>query len=457
MKTQAMLPIIAAALALSGCTMIPKYERPSAPIAARYPVGPDTNATPAAAEISWREVFPDERLNKLIEHALTNNLDFRVAILNVEQSRAQYRITRSDSFPHVNGSGSFVRSGAANRTADSWNASLGTTAYELDLFGRVRSLNAQSLEKFLATAEARRSAQISLVAQVAEDYFTLLETGEQLALARQTLAAVRESYALNRATFEAGASSELDLRTAEGQVENANINVLTFERQLALAENALPLLLGGVLPDDLPRPGAFSATNQVAEIPSGLPSELIGRRPDILEAEHTLKAANAGIGAARAQFFPTITLTGSLGTTSSEFEKLFGAGTGIWSFSPQVTLPIFTAGQTRANVDSAKVGAQIEIAHYQKAIQTAFREVADALATTRSYSEQLTAQGALIQAQQRRYELANLRYRQGDDTYLNVLSAQQDLYSAQQNQITAQLNRLTSQIALFKALGGGWK
>jgi multidrug efflux system outer membrane protein len=448
--------LLAAMLALAGCTMMPQYRRPAAPVADQFPGVTEIQAG-NAADIAWKNVFADERLKQLIGLALTNNLDLRVAMLNVEQSRAQYRVTRSASFPGVNGSGSYTRSGDFSTAADSWSASLGSTAYEVDLFGRVRSLNRQALEKYFATAEARRSAQITLVSEVADEYFVWREAEEQLRVARQTLAAVQESYDLNNATFAAGASSELDLRTAEGQVQSAKINVLTYERQIAQAQNYLAVLIGRPLPADLNAPQPFSDTNLVADIPAGLPSELVQRRPDIIEAEHTLKAANANIGAARAAFFPRITLTGSLGTSSSQFEELFGSGTGTWSFSPQVTVPIFTGGQNRADLDSAKVSARIEVANYQKAIQTAFREVADALVANRSYASQIVAEAALINTQQRRYDLATLRYRQGDDTYLNVLSAQQELYSAQQGQIQAQYNKLSSQISLYKALGGGWQ
>ena len=451
------LSLLAVVLALSGCTMIPKYERPAMPVAAQYPEATEAKAGPAASDIAWQNFFAEERLKKLIELALANNRDLRVAMLNVEQSRAQYRITRSTSFPSVNGGGSFTRSHAADVTSDQWSASLGTTAYELDLFGRVRSLNKQALEKYFATAEAQRSAQISLVAEVADEYFTLRQAEEQLQLARQTLATVQESYDLNKATFNAGAANELDLRTAEGQVQTAKINILTYERQLAQAQNALVLLVGQSLPTDLPAPRSLSDTNVVADIPAGLPSELVQRRPDILQAEHTLRAANANIGAARAAFFPSIKFTGSIGTTSDEFSKLFGAGTGVWSFSPQVTVPIFTGGQNRADLDSAKVSARIEVANYEKAIQTAFREVADALVANSSYAAQIDAEAALINAQKIRFDLANARYRQGEDSYLNVLSAQQDLYSAQQGLLQAQFNKLASQISLYQALGGGWK
>ena len=448
--------VSAVILLLSGCTMIPEYERPAVSVAANYP---DTAASSIsnATEIAWQDVFADERLKCLIRLALTNNLDFRVATLNVEQSQAQYRITRSASLPTVNGNGSYTKSHASDMTADSWSASLGTTAYEADLFGRVRSLNRKALEKYFATAEAQRSAQITLVAGVANEYFVLREAEEQLHLARQTLTAVQESCDLIKATFDAGASSELDLRTAEGQVQTAKINVLSYERQRTQAENYLVLLIGQPLPADLPASRPFSEACLAAEIPAGLPSDLIQRRPDILQAEHTLKAANANIGAARAAFFPAISLTASAGSTSPEFDKLFSSGAGVWSFSPQITLPLFTGGKNRADLKSAKVGERIEVANYQKAVQTAFREVADALVAVSSYSSQIEAETLLISAQQRRHDLANLRYHQGEDTYLNVLSAQQDLYSAQQNRITAQYNKLAGRISLYEALGGGWK
>jgi outer membrane protein, multidrug efflux system len=445
----------AGALLLTGCAMIPKYERPVAPVASQYPGVNQTN-TSAAAAMSWTNYFADERLKQLIGLALTNNCDFQVAVLNVEQSRAQYRITRSASFPAVDASGSYQKSHAAGVTSDQWNASLGSTAYEVDLFGRVRSLNRQALEQYFATVEGKRSAQVSLVAEVATVYFTLRQTEEQIALAKQTLQTVQDSYALNKATFDAGASSELDLRTAEGQVQTAKINLLTYERAREQAENYLVLLIGQPMPTNLPPPRAFNDTNLLADIPAGLPSELLQQRPDILQAEHTLKAANANIGAARAAFFPTITMTASVGSTSAEFEKLFGGGTGVWSFSPQVTVPIFTAGENLASLDAAKVSKRIEVQNYMKAIETAFREVADALVASRSYTEQIGEESILVTAQQRRFGLANLRYRQGEDTYLNVLSSQQDLYNAQQDLLQARFRQLSSQISLYKAVGGGW-
>ena len=448
--------LLSGVLALSGCKMIPRYERPAPPVSGNFPSVSATNET-HAADIAWQDFIAEERLRKLVELALANNRDLRVAVLNVEQSRAQYRITRSSSFPTIDASGGYTRSGNFHVSSEQWSASIGTTAYEVDLFGRVRSLNRQALEKFFATDEARRSAQISLVAEVATQYFGLREVEEQLELARRTLTTVQDCYALNKASFDAGAINQLDLRTAEGQVQTAQINVLAYERQRAQAENALVLLVGQSPPADLPAPRSFGETNALAEVAPGLPSELVQRRADILQAEYTLKAANANIGAARAAFFPRITFTSSIGTTSSQLSDLFGAGTGVWSFSPQITLPIFTGGQNRADLDSAKISTRIEVANYEKAIQTAFREVADALVATGSYAQQAGAEAKLAETQQRRFDLASLRYREGEDSYLNVLSAQQDLYSAQQGLLQVQYNRLASQISLYKALGGGWK
>jgi len=463
--------MIAAASLGAGCTMIPKYERPAAPVATVYPGATTASGQLAAAELSWTNFISEPRLATLISLALTNNRDLRVAVLNVAESRAQYRISRADLFPTVDASGSFTRSqasaigvapgaggsSASSFTSSEWSAGIGTTDYEVDLFGRVRSLSREALEKYFATVEARRSAQITLVAEVATQYFAQRQAEEQLGLARQTLAAVQASYALNQATFDAGATTELDLRTAEGQVQTAKINILDYERQRRQAGNALALLVGEPIPAGLPASGPFDRTNLLAAIPAGLPSELLEQRPDILAAEHTLKAANADIGSARAAFFPRLTLTTSIGTTSSQFSQLFGSGTGVWSFAPQITVPIFAGGQLRADLEASKINRSIEVANYEKAIQTAFREVADALDGTTAYAAELAEQATLIAAQSRRYELANLRYRQGEDTYLNVLSAQQDLYSAQQNRLLTQYSLLAGQISLYQALGGGWK
>ena len=461
-------------LALSGCTLSPRYERPAAPVASEFPgaaAGSPQGSTPgsagaSAAQIGWQTFIAEPRLQKLVELALAGNRDLRVATLNVQQSQAQYRITRSSAFPTLDASGGYSRqhssvvtsgSTSSGFTTESWNASVGVTAYELDLFGRVRSLSEQALQQYFATEEAQRSARLSLVAEVATQYFTLREAEEQLALAHQTLDSVQQLYQLNQALFNAGAVGELDLRTAEGQVQNARINVLTYERLVAQGQNALVLLIGAPIPQELPASGPFDDSTLLAQIPPGMPSDLLERRPDILQAEHVLQAANANVGAARAAFFPTISLTGSVGRSSSELSDLFGGSSRTWSFAPQISVPIFTGGRNRANLDVSQIETRIEVANYEKSIQTAFREVADALIADSTFASEIEAPGVAIQAQQRRLELADARYRQGEDTYLNVLSAQQDLYSARQGRLQAQFNRLSSHIALYKALGGGWE
>ncbi len=457
---------------LTGCTLAPRYERPVAPISQTWPNGSAyaTNElsgfmTNTAAEIGWREFFQDARLQKLIDLALANNRDLRVAVLNVEQSRAQYRIQRSDLLPTISAGASGTRQrtpGDINGTGkaitdNQYDVSLASTAYEVDLFGRVRSLNKQALENYFATEEARRSVHIALVAEVAIQYLTERQLNEQLALTRQTLAAVQSSYDLNKHSFDAGTASELDLQTSAAQVQTARANVAVYERQRAQAENALVLLIGQPLPDNLPPAKSLNEQNLSGALPADLPSDLLQRRPDILQAEHLLKAANANIGAARAAFFPRILLTGSAGTASLQLSDLFTGPAAAWSFGPQISVPIFAGGRNRATLDAAKISTRIEVAQYEKSIQSAFREVADALAARTTLEEQLEAEGALVAAEQRRYGLADVRYRNGVESYLAVLTAQQDLYSAQQRILQSRLARLSNLITLYKALGGGWE
>lgn len=459
-----LFPVSVTALLLGGCTMAPHYERPAAPVAAAFPTAGGTGAA-SAADIGWREFFTDPRLQKLIELSLANNRDYRVATLRVEQARAQYQIQRSALLPTITAGASGARgrtpgdlnSSGFPMTSSQYSANVGITAYELDLFGRVQSLRDKALETYFATEEAARATQLSLVAQVASQYLALLQFEEQVNVTRQTLAAVSESYKLRQRSYEVGTLSELDFRTAEVQVQTARTNLASSTRVRDQAINTLVLLVGEPLPADLPAGRKLSEQSLLSDLPAGLPSDLLQRRPDILAAEHTLKAANASIGAARAAFFPSISLTGSLGTASAELSGLFKNGSEAWSFSPAIRLPLFTGGSNRANLDAAKVGKLIEVANYEQSIQTAFREVADALVARATYTEQIEAQQALVQAQQRRFELSDLRYKNGVDNYLAVLLAQQDLYNAQQNLIQAQAARLTNLVTLYKALGGGWQ
>lgn len=451
---------------LGGCTMVPKYERPAAPVSGTWPQGmTQNNATnAAAAETDWRDFFADPQLQKLIGLALENNRDLRIAALRVEQARAQYRIQRAGLFPGVQGDASLVRHKTSGNISTFAPGTVLTTytvdvgaAYEVDLFGRVRSLKREALEKYFASDEARKSVQISLISQVASGYLTLLQWQEARAIAQQTLEAVQSSFNLNKRSFEAGAASELDLRTAEAQVETARVNVASYAQLVAQSENALVLLLGQPLPDHPASGQTLQQQHLLANLPLGIPSEVLQRRPDILAAEHTLKAANADIGAARAAFFPQILLTGSAGSASAKLTDLFTGPSATWSFSPQITVPIFDVGGTRSKLDVSKISRRIEVANYEQAIQTAFREVADALATRAALEEKLQAQERLLNAQQKRFDLTNARYRQGVDSYLDVLLAQQDLYAAQQNLLQFQAARLLNAVTLYRALGGGWK
>ncbi|WP_438480301.1 efflux transporter outer membrane subunit [Oleiharenicola lentus] len=462
-----LVPALTAAVLFSGCTMAPRYERPASPVATTYPTDSAATSSPAAAataDLGWREFFTDPRLQKLIELSLANNRDLRVATLRVEQARAQYRIQRAALLPTVNATGNGSRAktpGDLNTTgqpiiSEQFSVGLGFTAYELDLFGRVQSLKDRTLGTYLASNEAARSTHLALVAQVATQYLTVRQLEEQAAIARQTLEAVQSSYDVRKRSFEVGTLGELDLRTSEIQVQTARSGLASYTRLRAQAENTLAVLVGQPLPADLPAGRALREQGLLAELPAGVPSDLLQRRPDILAAEHTLKAANANIGAARAAFFPRIALTGSFGTSSADLDGLFKAGSEAWSFAPSISVPIFAAGANRANLDVANVSKQIEVANYEKAIQTAFREVADGLIARSTFREQLDAQAALLAAQQRRFELSDLRYQNGVDNYLVVLLAQQDLYTAQQALVQSRAAELINLVTLYKALGGGW-
>ncbi len=450
-------------LTLAGCSLAPSYERPATPVATSYQDSA-TSTAPNVADLAWDKFFQDARLQALIRTALENNRDLQVAALNVERVRALYNIQRTALIPSLNA----TASGSRRRTPGDLNASgqsivsssyqvgLEIPSYELDFFGRVTSLRDQVLQQYLATEEAQRSAQLSLVSTLARQYFTVLATEEQLALARQTLAAAEHSYALNLKSFKAGVASELDLRTAEAQRESVRASTAALEQSRDLAQNALTLLVGATLPADLPAPGTLATQNLIDDLPAGLPSDLLTRRPDIRAAEHTLQAANANIGVARAAFFPSVKLTAFGGTSSAELDGLFAGGSKTWSFAPSLNLPIFAAGRNKAQLNVAKIEKRIEIAHYEKAIQGAFREVSDALATNRSIGTQVEAQTARTAAAQRRYDLTESRYKAGVDSYLSLLLAEQELFSAQQQLISARLARLNNLTSLYAALGGGW-
>lgn len=464
MNNMKRLTPLALALVLAGCVnLAPKYERPQAPVAAAFPTVEGTVnsgnavANQAPAAITWQRFFTDARLQRLITLALANNRDLRVSILNIEAARAQYRIQRSNEFPAVNAgiTGQRQTTGKDQPISSVYQAGLSVSAFELDFFSRVKNLSDAALAQFLATEEARKTAQISLIAQVANTYLTYLADEELLALVQQTLKTREESLRLTQLRFDNGVSSKLDLQQAVSLVETARTTLAQAQRQRAQDLNLLTLLIGQPIPDNLPA-GATLATTNLPDLPAGMPSDLLAVRPDIRAAEQQLMAANANIGAARANYFPRITLTGSAGTASSQLSGLFKSGTFGWTFAPQAIMPLFDFGRTRAGVEGARAQRDIAVAQYEKSIQTAFREVADALAGQATYSEQLRAQQAVAAAETDRFNLSDLRYRNGTASYLDLLDAQRSLFIAQQQAIQANLQRLQNQVTLYRVLGGGW-
>jgi outer membrane protein, multidrug efflux system len=451
---------------LWGCTLAPRYSKPASPVPAEWPTGAayqdvKTSASTPAAELPWQEFFTDGRLREIISIALNNNRDLRLAVLNVEKARAMYGIQRAELWPSVNaiGSGSQERvpadlstTGSA-RTNERYDVKLGVSSWEIDFFGRIQSLNDKALEEYLATDQARRGAQILLVSSIANTYLALAADRENLKLAAATLETQDASYKLIRKRQDVGLASELDLRRAQSQVDMARGDVARSTQLTAQDENALSLLVGSALPPAL-LPADLGSVSPPQEISPGLSSELLLRRPDVMAAEHQLKAANANIGAARAAFFPRISLTATLGTASAELSGLFGGGSGTWSFVPVIALPIFDA-RTWSAYKVTKAEKEISVAQYEKAIQAAFREVADALAVRGTVNQQIAAQQSLVDAVKETYRLSNSLYTKGMDSYLGVLDAQRSLYGAQQGLVALHLARVANLVTLYKVLGGG--
>jgi len=452
------LPALAAAATLAGCSMMPTYERPAAPVATDWPGVAPGSASAPAAEVAWQDFFADPALKQLIDIALLNNRDLRVAALNIEQARSQLGIKRADQFPSVNAAATGSRTPTSSGGISSaYTVGLLATAYELDFFGRVASLKEQALAQYLATLEGRNTAQISLMATVAQTWLSLLADEELLALTRQTLDTRESSFKLVQLRFDNGASSGLDLRLSQSLVEAARVTLAQQQRQRALDENALRLLLGQALPPEL---AARLATPQLTvlrlpELPSGLPSDLLTRRPDIRQAEQQLIAANANIGAARAAFFPRISLTAGVGSASSALDGLLKNGSWGFTLAPQLLLPLFDAGRNQAGLDSSKAGREIAVAQYEKSIQSAFREVADALAARDTLARQLQATQNQLEAETNRLRLTNLRLENGVASQLESLDAQRSLFGVQQALVQTRLAYLQNQVVLFKTLGGG--
>ncbi|MGE4429561.1 MAG: efflux transporter outer membrane subunit [Sphingobium sp.] len=468
----------ALAMSLSACNMAPRYERPALPVPAATPQGPaytgDTGDQAAAdlADTSWTEFFTDDRLREVIGLSLANNRDLRVALANVEQARAQYRAQRADIFPTVGASGgaTYQKSpfatmggggagggaGMSGRT-DIYTASLGISAWEIDLFGRVRNLSEAAQQQFFAAQENRNAAQVTLIAEIATAWLTMAADQEQLALARKTEAAFRQTLDLTEARFKAGVSSELDVRQARTSHDQARSDIAALTTRIAQDRNALDLLAGtplseALLPQDLSGKGVT-----LARLPGDLPSDILLKRPDIAAAEHQLMAANANIGAARAAFFPNISLTATFGTLSLGLSNLFAKGSESWSVAPSASLPIFDAGRNAGNLRYAKATRDAMVATYEKTVQTAFREVADALARRGTIDTQVEAQTSLRDNSQGAYRLSEARFKAGIDPFLTTLDSQRSYYSAEQSLLATQLVREANAVELYRALGGGLK
>jgi multidrug efflux system outer membrane protein len=457
----------AALIFMNGCSLAPNYTQPAAPIPAEWPQGPSykdsrtTAEAQAAWKLSWQAFFTDPKLQQIIETALNNNRDLRLALLNVEKAAALYGIQKAELFPSINAAGAMssqripadLSSSGAARTQDQYSVNLGVASWEIDFFGRIRSLKDSALENYLATDEAKRSAQILLIAATAGAYLNLAADRENLNLAKTTLQAQQDVYRIINRRYEVGLANEVDVKRSQTQVDTVRGDIARFTQQIALDENALNLLMGSPAPADLLSASLSDILGPQA-FSSGISSEILLNRPDILAAEHRLKGANANIGAARAALFPRIALTTSVGTASSNLSGLFGSGSGTWSFAPQIVMPIFDARLWSA-YDAARIESEIALTSYQKAIQVAFREVADALAVNGTVGEQLSAQQSLVNAVEIIYSRSELRYQKGIDSYLSVLDAQRTLNSARQGLIALRLARLANQVRLFAVLGGG--
>lgn len=466
------LVVVFSAAFLCACSALlaPGYQRPAAPIPNAWPTGPayGTSGTVAAGtitELGWHRVILDVRLQELVALALKNNRDLRIAALNIEKARAQYGISRANMFPSVNAVSSGTHSQSAldlsgssssGRVSHSYSAEIGFSSYELDVFGKVQSQLDAAKESWLQQVELRNSLQISLIAEVAAAYLSLAADQESLRLAKATWASQQQSLFLARQRFGLGVISQIDVSQVQSSVDAASIDLAAYTAQVEQDRNALAVLLGHQIPDALvPIDGLLDGDPIVKNIPAGLSSDVLLRRPDLRAAEHALKAANANIGAARAAFFPSITLTANTGTASDDINRLFRGGNGSWSFVPQINLPIFSGGSLMASLEAAKISRDINVATYEQEIQTAFREVSDALAQYGTINDQLRAQQSLVQATQQSYRLSLLRYRSGIDSYLVVLDSQRSLYAAQKNLLGTKRSQQINLITLYKVLGGG--
>ncbi|MGR3906018.1 efflux transporter outer membrane subunit [Burkholderia sp. SR8] len=465
MRSLILSAAVCAALALSACSLTPALVKPGMPVPTAYTAAAAADLHANAADLGWRTMFGDRRLQRLIEVALRNNRDLRLAALNVEAAEAQFGIQRSARLPSIGAGASFTRQRTAadlqsnpplfESTQNQYGVNVGISAFEIDLFGRVKSLSDAAFARYLATDHGRRAVQISLVGAVADAYFAERLAQEQRALAERTLGDWQQSLDLARRLKEAHQASGVDIAQAEGQVASATADLEARTRAVEQARNAMRALLGSEPPKDLPAPLPLEQQPVITQLPAGLPSELLFRRPDIQQAEQNLVAANADIGAARAAFFPRLSLTSSIGFLSPAMGSLFAGGQNVWSFAPQVTMPIFQGGRLRSELRVAEVRKSSAVAEYERAIQTAFREVADGIAGRETFGRQIEAQTRVVASAERRTDLSNLRYRAGVEGRLELLDSQRQLYAARQALLDLRRSELANAVALYKALGGG--
>ncbi len=468
MNNKSLTQILAISLLLlQGCTMMPKYSRPVLPVADKWnsnvnQISPEEKSEPVD-KTGWKDFFTLPQLQKVIQTALDNNRDLRVAALNVEAARQLYRVKRSDLLPHIDGEASGARQNIPKNISSTgqeyissrYETNLASTAFELDLFGKLRSQNKAALDTYLATQSARDAVQIALIAETANAYLQLMAERKILKVTEETLSTQNKSYELISKSYAKGVGSKLDVAQVRTAVETAKANNALYTRLVAQDENALQLLLGSSENISLDEKTLDDITFE-KKLPVDVPSKVLLERPDVKKAEYELQSANANIGAARAAFFPTISLTGSYGFASSDLSNLFSAGSGgAWSFAPSVTMPIFEAGKNAANLKYTQVQKDIAIAEYEKSIQTAFKEVSNELAALQTLSDELEARRQLVNATKETYDLSYARYKQGIDSFLSVLDAQRSLFIAEQNVIETKKSLFSNQVNLYKALGGG--
>ncbi len=453
-------------ICINGCSLIPGYQKPETAIEGTWPKGQAYTTVRTgrpAVDIAWKEYFKSDSLRMIIERTLQNNQDLNIALLNIDRTKALYRIQQSKAFPVIDVNSSFSRSGtpenisaSGSSTTTILSANVGMTAYELDFFGRVKSLNQGALESYLATEEAFYNTRIALISQIAQTYLGYLADKKLLQLAQDTHQVQEQTYEVVKRQFEIGAATRLDMTRALTSVENAKVSILQYTRLNAQAKNALAQLAGTRVEDLLDNKDTIDTIQLMGHLPEGVPSEILAARPDIRQAEHQLRAANADIGAARAALYPSIRLTGAFGLASERLSSLFDSGAAYaWNFTPSISIPIFNRGRLKATLETAEIDQKIAVSMYEGVIQQAFREVADQLAARGTYETQLNAQMALVKANREAYNLSSARYKGGIDDFLTVLDSQRSLFSAEQKAVTTRLDYLNNLILIYKTLGGG--